>query len=319
MNKDDNNIDYSIVVPVYNEDGSLDQLITEINNVIGIVGGVWEIIFVNDGSSDNSLDVLLGHKKKQSNIKIINFRRNFGKSAVYSAAFDSLRGDIVFTLDADLQDDPNEIPNMLQKYREGYDLVVGWKQGRLENEPHKALPSKVFNGLISKLFGIQLHDSNCGFRVMSKLVAKTLELHGDQYRFIPELAAVQGYSVSEQGVNHRKRKHGKSKYGPKRFWTGLLDLLTVWFTAYYRHRPLHFIGTAGLFLLIYGSLLEGYVLISKLLGDTFQSHIAALVIGVMFIITGLQFILTGLIGEMLSQQNREKKYITEKVDVRSSA
>ncbi|TAL13845.1 glycosyltransferase [Patescibacteria group bacterium] len=304
---------FSVVVPAFNEEGSVEELCGEVSAVLNEVGGEYEIIFVDDGSTDSTPEVLRRLSLGNDSIRNIRFIRNFGKSAAYSAGFDAARGQIIITLDADLQDDPHEIPAFLAKLEEGFDLVGGWKIGRLENEPLKTLPSKIFNGLTHSIFGLKLRDINCGFRVMRKGVAKSLNLYGDLYRFIPILAHVQGYKVTEAGYHHRKRKHGKSKYGAKRFWTGLLDLLTVSFvTTYAQQRPLHFFGTVGLVPVLLGFLLEAYVLADRLFfGGNLQSHIAAIVVGVMLILIGFQCIITGLVGEMLTNRQRGKNYLTE--------
>ncbi len=303
----------SIVVPAYNEEDSIEPLFEEVRGVFDDrVGEPWEFIFVDDGSSDATVAKMYELAERDSRIRVVKFVRNFGKSAAYMAGFEQVRGDIVVTLDADLQDDPNEVPRLLSRLREErWDLIVGWKQGRAGNEPHKALPSKVFNGLIAFLFGLRLHDSNCGFRVMRAEVAQSMDLYGDQYRFIPEFAHVKGFKVTEEGVNHRKRKFGKSKYGPKRFWTGLLDLITVRFITAFADRPLHFFGTFGLLPFFVGTGLEVYVLIAKLLGGTFQGHVGAIIIGVLFLIMGFQCIITGLIGEMLSANQRARRFVVD--------
>jgi len=303
----------SVVVPAYNEEESLDPLYAEVRDVLDGLGEPWELIFVDDGSSDATVERMFALADADARVKVVKFVRNFGKSAAYMAGFGEVAGKIVVTLDADLQDDPNEIPRILARLREErWDMIIGWKQGRTGNEPHKALPSKVFNGLIAFLFGLRLHDSNCGFRVMRSEVARSLDLYGDQYRFIPEFAHVKGFRVTEEGVNHRKRKFGRSKYGPKRFWTGLLDLVTVRFITAFADRPLHFFGTFGLIPFFLGGLLEVYVLLSKLfLGGTFQGHVGAIIIGVLFLIMGFQCIITGLIGEMLSAQQRARRFVVD--------
>jgi len=295
----------SVLVPAYNEEGSLDELHAEISAVLSGMGRPYEVVYVDDGSTDGTPRVLVGIAA-DPHVRVHRMKRNSGKSAAYMAGFALLRGRFVFTLDADLQDDPHEIPRMLERVTQGADLVVGWKQGRLENEPLKKIPSTVFNGLGGRLFGLHLHDANCGFRAMRREVADSFELYGDLYRFIPQLAHVQGFSVVELGVNHRRRKHGVSKYGARRFWTGLLDLLTVRFITRYAEAPLHFFGTVGLVPFVLGLVLEVYVLGMKVLGDTFQTHVAAIVVGVMLLIVGLQCLVTGLIGEMLTAQARRR-------------
>lgn len=304
---------FSVVVPAFNEEGSVEELFGEVSSVLDKMGGGYEIIFVDDGSTDSTPAALNKLSMENGHVKNIRFIRNFGKSAAYSAGFEAAKGQIIITLDADLQDDPHDIPAFVEKLEEGYDLVGGWKIGRLENEPLKTLPSKVFNRLTYSIFGLKLRDINCGFRAMRRGVAKSLNLYGDLYRFIPILAHVQGYKVTEAGYQHRKRRHGKSKYGAKRFWTGLLDLLTVSFvTTYAQQRPLHFFGTVGLVPVVMGLFLETYVLADRLFfGGSFQVHIAAIVVGVMFIMIGFQCIITGLVGEMLTSRQSGKNYITE--------
>lgn len=292
----------SVVIPVYNEIDSLDELQAELVAALDPVGQPYEILYVDDGSTDGSPARLAALAAADPRVRVIPFLRNRGKSAVYSAAFAAVRGDVVLTLDADLQDDPKEIPRFLARIAAGEDLVVGWKQHRLENEPLKTIPSRVFNGLGGWMFGMRLHDQNCGYRAMKRAVARQLLLYGDVYRFIPQLAFVQGFRVGELDVQHRRRRHGSSKYGPRRFWTGLLDLLTVRFITRYAERPLHFFGTVGLAPITLGVLLEGYVIVQKVLGSTFQTHVAAILAGVMLLVVGFQCLITGLIGEMLTAQ-----------------
>ena len=300
---------YSVVISAYNEVESVEELYHELISVIQPLGEPFEILFVDDGSTDGTGERIAELERRDRRVRLIRFVRNFGKSAAYSAAFRAVQGDIVVTLDGDLQDDPAEVPKLLSKLGEGNDLVVGWKMQRLEHEPRKTIPSRVFNALLRWTFGLDLRDSNSGFRAMHRAVAQSLHLYGDMYRFIPQLAFSKGFRVTEEGVSHRKRKYGESKYGPRRFWTGLLDLLTVRFITRFSQRPLHFLGTIGLFPLILGVLLEAYVLVCKLMGETFQTHIAAIVIGVMLMLLGLQCIVTGLLGEMLSAQRPEASYV----------
>ena len=299
---------YSVVVPAYNEASSLDELCRELVTVLNGLGESYEVLIVDDGSYDDTPSRLRNLAGQYPAVQPVRLRRNFGKSAAYSAGFERARGEIIITMDADLQDDPSELPKLLARLDEGYDLVVGWKQGRLENEPSKTLASRLFNSLVHLLFGLHLHDSNCGFRVMRRAVAANLDLYGDMYRFIPELAYMRGFKVAEVGVAHRRRKHGRSKYGPTRFWTGVLDLLTVRFITGFTQKPLHFFGTAGLFPLLVGIALEVYVLVRKLLGDQFREHIAAIIVGVLLIVVGVQLAATGLIGEMIAAQTRTRRH-----------
>lgn len=300
---------YSIVIPAFNEAESIGELYTELVAVIDQMPGESELLFVDDGSTDATPQRLAELSRGDKRVQSIRLLRNFGKSAAYAAGFDACRGEIIVTLDADLQDDPKEIPVLLAALDEGYDLVVGWKKGRLGNEPAKTIPSRVFNALKNLLFGLRLRDSNSGFRVMRRTVAERMHLYGNVYRFIPELAHQNGFRVGEVAVRHRQRKHGRSKYGMSRFWTGLLDLLSVRFVTAFMQKPLHFFGTLGLLAMAAGLGLEIYALVRKLLGDTFQTHIAAILVGVMLLLVGVQSIATGLIGEMISAQRRRRSYV----------
>jgi len=302
-------MDYSVVIPAYNEVDSVEELYAEVISVLEPRQGSFEILFADDGSTDGTGEKLNGIQRRDARVRVLRFVRNVAKSAAYTALFQAARGDVIITLDADLQDDPHEIPKLLEKLEEGHDLVIGWKMQRFDNEPGKTIPSRFFNALLHRTFGLQMRDSNSGFRAMRSAVARNLDLYGDMYRFIPQLAFVKGFKVTEEGVAHRKRKYGESKYGAKRFWTGLLDLLTVRFLTRFSQKPLHFLGTIGLVPFAIGVLLEIYVLVQKLMGDLFQSHIAAIVIGVMLILLGFQCIVSGLLGEMLSAQRPQPTYL----------
>lgn len=300
---------HSVIVPAFNEVESVAELAAEIKAALDKAGGDFELIFVNDGSYDGTAEKLDELARADRRIRVLHLQRNSGKSAAYSAGFDAATGELVVTLDADLQDDPAELPKLLAALDSGADLAIGWKQGRLGNEPGKTVPSRFFNALIHLLFGLRLHDSNSGFRAMRRPVAQSLELYGDLYRFIPELAHRRGFRVTEAGVQHRRRRYGRSKYGVTRFWTGVLDLLTVRFITGFTRKPLHFFGTLGLFPLLLGTGLEVYVLVRKLMGDRFQAHVAALITGVLLITVGIQLVATGLIGEMIAASSRGREYI----------
>ncbi len=304
-------IRYSVVIPVYNEAESVAELCAELVPVLEQLGRGFEVLFVDDGSFDETPARLAALAAQDQRVRVISFRRNFGKSSAYMAGFDAAQGEVVVTMDADLQDDPAELPRLLARLDQAgsVDLVVGWKQGRLENEPTKTVPSRLFNWLAHLFFGLRLHDSNSGFRVMRRAVAASLELYGDLYRFIPELAFLKGFRVAEVGVQHRRRKYGRSKYGVTRFWTGVLDLLTVRFITGFTQKPLHFFGTLGLFPLLVGFGLEVYVLVRKLMGDEFRNHLAALIVGVLLIVVGIQLIATGLIGEMITASSRRHHFL----------
>lgn len=296
-------IQHSIVVPAYNEEHSIAELHRRVVVVMDGLGDPWELVFVNDGSTDGTAAAMDAVAATDPRVVVVHQPRNFGKSAAYDVAFATVRGAFVFTLDADLQDEPAEIPNLLARMHQGADLVVGWKQGRMQNEPLKRIPSGVFNALMTRSFGLTLHDTNSGIRGLRRTVADSLTLYGDLYRFIPQLAFMAGFRVAEIPVKHHARQHGVSKYGPKRFWTGLLDLLTVRFLTRWRDKPLHFFATLGAVPVVMGLMLEAWVVFAKLaLGEPFASHVAAMIIGVTALLVGVQLAAIGLVGELLRGQ-----------------
>ena len=243
----------SVVVPVLNEAESLPLLYQELVDVAREHGYQWDLIFVDDGSTDGSWDVIERLARDDSAVQGIRFRRNFGKAAALSAGFASARGELVFTLDADLQDDPREIPRFLAEIERGLDVVSGWKQ--IRHDPwHKVGPSRVFNWLVGYLTGVKLHDHNCGFKCYRREIFSEVRLYGELHRFVPVLAAARGWKVGEIPVNHRTRKYGTSKYGVRRFVKGFLDLLTVYFLTGFSQRPAHLLGTFGLASFAYGVL-----------------------------------------------------------------
>ena len=241
----------SIVIPVYNEAESLEALHREIREVAAANGYELDVIFVDDGSTDNSWEIICRLAAADPQVRGIRFRRNFGKAAALSAGFAQVRGEMVMTLDADLQDDPHEIPRFLAAMENHLDVVSGWKQVR--HDPwHKVLPSRVFNGMVSGLTGVKLHDHNCGMKCYRREVLGEVRLYGELHRFVPVLAAGRGYRVGEIVINHRARKFGQSKYGIARFVKGFLDLLTVKFLTGYGQRPQHLLGTVGLSCFVLG-------------------------------------------------------------------
>jgi dolichol-phosphate mannosyltransferase len=239
----------SFVIPVLNERESLAVLHSEIVAVADSLDPNFEIVFVDDGSTDGSWDAITILAAKDTRVKGLRFRRNFGKAAALAAGFSVARHETVFTLDADLQDDPKEIPNFLKALGEGKDVVSGWKQ--IRHDPwHKVFPSRVFNGMVSSLTGVKLHDHNCGFKAYRHVVVKTVSLYGELHRFVPVLAAAQGFKVGEIPVQHRARKFGRSKFGARRFLKGFLDLLAVSARTHFGYRPLHLFGTATVVLFV---------------------------------------------------------------------
>lgn len=302
------NIELSVVIPVYNEEESLHELHSQLTQTLTSLKKAYELIFVDDGSTDNSFHTLLHISKSDQHVKLISFYNNYGKSSAYMAGFKACKGNIVFTLDSDLQDVPSEMPKLLNAIEQGYDLAIGWKQKRISNEPLKKIPSFFYNKIKHKIFGLKLHDSNSGFRCMRRDVAKSLSLFGDQYRFIPEYAHLRGFRVTEVATEHRARKYGKSKYGWTRFVTGIIDLISVRYLSSYSSKPLHFFGVIAFSAIILGGSLELYVLIQKFAGSSFQRHIAAIILGVLFIILGFLFLGIGLLAEMISNQKGESVY-----------
>lgn len=296
----------SFVIPAKDEEASLQTLYREITNVMRTLANQFEVIFIDDGSTDNTFKVLTQLHRKDKRIKVIRLRGNFGKSVALQVGFNVAQGDIMFTLDADLQDDPKEIPNFLKKIDEGYDLVSGWKKKR--HDPwHKVIPSRTLNFVGSKLTGVTLHDINCGFKAYRKEVIANLNLYGELYRFIPIFAAKDNFRVTEISIQHRPRKHGKSKYGLGRNIRGLLDLITVVFLTSYIRRPGHFFGTLGLASFFFGFLIGLYIAYLRMTTGSIQFKHPLLFLGMLLMIIGVQLISTGLLAEMVLS-------IREKID-----
>ena len=301
----------SIVIPVYNEVESIDRLYQEI--VQSIVTSEYEIIFIDDGSTDGSSEKIAELIQQNQRLKLIQFYRNYGKSAALSEGFKQADGEYIVTMDADLQDDPSEIKNLINKLEEGYDLVSGWKKNR-KDPISKRLPSRLFN-FITRLFtGVKIHDFNCGLKIYRKSVIKTLEIYGGRHRYIPALAGQKKFTVTEIIVNHRSREFGITKYGGRRFFHGFFDLISVVFLSRYIQSPLYFFGQLGLLSFIAGFCVEGYILYLKYVqGEPFATHIALLIFGVLLIFIGIQFFSIGLIGEMIANSNQDKESRIKKI------
>ncbi len=297
----------SILIPVYNEAASLEPLYREIIQVIDVLGSVCEIIFIDDGSADESFSVITQLHEKDDRVRGIQLLRNFGKSAVYTTGFQEAQGRVIITLDADLQDDPMEIPKLLAALDTGLDVVVGWKYPR--HDPwSKTIPSRVINTLTSVMTGLRLHDMNCGFKVYRQAAAKSLSLYGEQYRFIPAITHERGFRVGEVQVHHRPRKFGRSKYGIKRYFTGFLDLITILFITRFFRKPLHLFGFIGALQFIIGTGIVTYLLVVRLIHGSILNRHPLLIGAVMLSLMGLQFITTGLLAEMITllSQSRER-------------
>jgi glycosyltransferase involved in cell wall biosynthesis len=296
----------SIVIPLFNEHESILDLYSEICNAISSYND-WEIIFIDDGSSDGSSEKIIDIASKDSKVKLISFYRNFGKSAALSEGFKNANGDIIITMDADLQDDPAEIPNFVNKISEGSDLVSGWKKVR--HDPWtKTFPSKIFNFVTRLLTGVKIHDFNCGLKAYRSSVVKSIEIFGGRHRYVPALAGQKNFSVSEIIVNHRPRKYGTTKYGGSRLLDGFFDLLTILFLNKYTQHPLHFFGMIGLTTFTAGILTELVVFYYKFwLGEPFAKHVALLLLGLILLFIGIQFFSIGLLGEMMARYSQDKE------------
>jgi glycosyltransferase involved in cell wall biosynthesis len=287
----------SVVIPVYEETESLEPLFHGLKEILESLDISYEVLFINDGSRDGSEQVLDLLHDREERVKVIHLRANFGKSVALSVGFEHAEGEMIFTLDADLQDDPKEIPRFLQKMEEGYDLVSGWKFKRMD-PIGKTLPSRIFNQVVAWMTGIKLHDFNCGFKCYRRDVVRNIRLYGELHRFVPVLAKWKGFRVSEIKVEHHPRAHGVSKYGMERFSRGFLDLLTVLFLTRYLRRPLHLFGGIGLLCLVPG-LLQSIFFIGEWLFGVPMHVRPLMVFGWVAVILGIQFISMGLLGEML--------------------
>ena len=306
--------DISIVVSLYNENESLPELVSWISSVMSREKYVYELILVDDGSIDGSWDTILKLAEGNSNIRGIRFRRNYGKSAALYHGFDAALGRVVITMDADLQDSPEEIPEMYRMVtEEGWDIVSGWKKKRFDNKFTKNIPSKLYNWTARKITGIKLHDMNCGLKAYRNEVVKNIEVYGEMHRYIPYLAKNAGFDrITEKEVHHQKRKYGVSKFGLERFVNGFLDLLSLWFLSRFGKKPMHFFGFTGLLTFLAGSICAVWLIIEKLVNQAnglrfrpvtdqplFYLALVALVIGVLLF-------LAGFLGELISRSGSER-------------
>jgi len=306
--------DISVVIPLYNEQDSLRELHDKIVTVMQSHDFSYEILFIDDGSTDSSVSVIEELVDKNNRVKLLQFRKNYGKSAALAAGFEYARGRYVITMDADLQDDPDEIPNLVDRLKEGYDLVSGWKKVR--HDPLiKRWTSKIYNFFTSVFSGIRLHDFNCGLKAYRLDVVKSMHVYGEMHRYLPVLAHNNGFRVTEMPVKHFERKHGKSKFGVARFARGAFDLMTVTFLTKYKKRPLHLFGLFGVLTFLTGFVISLILVYQRLFLHQYLSNRPLLFLGVLCIIVGLQFFSIGLIGEMIiSVRHENETYLIKRAE-----
>ena len=304
MNKLNNLI--SIVVPVYNESDSIRLLINEIINVMKSHQLLFELIIVNDGSVDRTSNVLENLSLEIKQLTVINLRKNYGQTAALAAGFDHSNGDIIVTLDGDLQNDPNDIPKLITNINEGYDLICGWRFQRKDKLLNRRIPSQIANRLIGNVTGIHLHDYGCSLKAFKHEIIKDIKLYGELHRFLPVLANIEGAKIKEIKVNHRSRKYGQSKYGIDRTFRVLMDLLTVWFMNKFLTRPMYVFGFIGIISIISSFIMSSYLIVLKFLGESIGNRpllIFALILG----IAGVQLFSFGLLGELLMRTYHESQ------------
>jgi glycosyltransferase involved in cell wall biosynthesis len=297
--------DIAVVVPAFNEAESLPELVERIEEAINKLGRTWEVWVIDDGSTDGTFHVVEKLAAARTQVHGISFGRNFGKAAALAAGFDAASAHIVITMDADLQDDPAEIPALVGKIEEGWDLVSGWKQDRKDNVI-KNNTSKIFNWFTSRMCGLNLHDFNCGLKAYRRGVTQSVKLYGEMHRYVPALAHMDGFRVTELPVRHFVRKYGQTKYGMARFINGFLDLLTVYFLHARRTSPLHFFGRAGLGFMTVGGGISFYFLVYWMMGNGLRLR-PMLLLGLVFILLALQFISLGLIAELVVAGRRPEE------------
>ena len=306
--------DLSIVISLFNEDESLPELVKWIEEVMKREGYSYEIIMVDDGSTDSSWKIIKELSTRNDSIRGISFRRNYGKSAALFHGFKAAVGDVVITMDADLQDSPDEIPELYRMITdEGWDIVSGWKKQRFDNKLTKNLPSKLYNATARKITGIKLHDMNCGLKAYRNEVVKNIEVYGEMHRYIPYLAKNAGFSrITEKPVQHQKRKYGVSKFGLERFVNGFLDLISLWFLSTFGKKPMHFFGFTGILMFLAGGFLAIWVIAEKLIqqsnGHAFRpvTEQPLFYLALVAVLLGFQLFLTGFLGELISRNSSER-------------
>ncbi|RZK59818.1 MAG: glycosyltransferase [Pedobacter sp.] len=313
-------MDISVVVPLYNEDESLPELVSWIDKVMNEHNFSYEIVLVDDGSTDKSWAVITQLKETFAGVKAIKFRRNYGKSAALNVAFEVTQGDVIITMDADLQDSPDEIPELYRRIKEeNYDIISGWKKKRYDPIT-KTIPTKLFNAATRKMSGIQLNDFNCGLKAYRSDVVKTIEVYGEMHRYIPVIAKWAGFTkIGEQVVEHRARKYGTTKFGMSRFINGFLDLLSIFFVGKFGKRPMHFFGSLGVLSFVVGIVMAIYIMVEKQIliwnnlpyRDTTDQPLFYLAL--VAIVVGSQMFLAGFIAELVGRNATERnRYLIEK-------
>jgi glycosyltransferase involved in cell wall biosynthesis len=307
-------MDISIVVPLYNEDESLPKLFEWIERVMSENKYTFEVIFVNDGSTDKSWEVIESLQKQSPNVRGIKFRHNYGKSPALYCGFRAAKGDVVITMDADLQDSPDEIPGLFSMIKnENYDLVSGWKKKRYDSKLTKNIPSKIYNATARKVTGLNLHDMNCGLKAYRNEVIKNIEVYGEMHRYIPFLAKNAGFtSIGEKVVEHRKRQFGETKFGLNRFVNGYLDLMTLWFLSKFGKKPMHFFGLYGTLMFLLGFLAVIVVGVNKLIAIVENVKVSLVTdspyfyLAILAMILGTQMFLAGFVGEIVARNSTER-------------
>ena len=307
-------MDISVIIPLFNERESLPELNAWIRRVMEANGFSHEVIMVDDGSDDGSWDCITELSKTDPAVHGIQFRRNYGKSAALYCGFEKAQGDVVITMDADLQDSPDEIPELYKMIKEdGYDVVSGWKQHRKDNKLTKNLPSKLYNWTARKVTGIKLHDMNCGLKAYKKEVVKSIEVYGEMHRYIPYLAKNAGYTkIGEKPVHHEKRKYGKSKFGIERFINGFLDLGSLWFLSSFGKKPMHFFGYSGLLMFFIGFVMVVWIIVAKLVHQAQGLYFRPVTdqplfyLALLAVVIGVILFLAGFIGEMIARSSGER-------------
>ncbi len=313
-------MDISVIIPLYNEEESLKELHEWITRVMVANNYSYEIIFVNDGSTDHSWQVITDLRKADENVHGISFRHNYGKSAALHCGFQAAQGDVVITMDADLQDSPDEIPELYRMItEEDYDLVSGWKQKRYDNRLTKNIPSKLFNATARRVTGLKLHDMNCGLKAYKQVVVKNIEVFSEMHRYIPYLAKTAGFTkIGEKVVQHRKREHGTSKFGVNRFVNGYLDLMTLWFLSKFGKQPMHFFGLIGSLMFLIGFI--AIIVVGSMKLHALHNNITAMLVAdnpyfhlsILAMVLGCMLFLAGFLGELIIRNSQERNnYLIE--------